>query len=205
MLTRLSCVTDACSGPGVEHLVALLIGVAASHQHRHAEHDEQHADDGRGSHHGSLRGAGGEASIRDPSRYNPRAVTSSIAPGTRLGPYEIVASIGAGGMGQVYRALDTRLDRTVALKILPAEYRRRSRAQATLRSRSAHHCGAEPPAHLRPARHWRAEWHRLHRDGVPRRRDAGLERSREDRCRSKRCSGTRFRSPTRSIARTATA
>ena len=39
--------------------------------------------------------------------------------GARLGPYEIESAIGAGGMGEVYRALDTRLDRRVALKILP--------------------------------------------------------------------------------------
>src|SRR5438132_12928170 len=43
-----------------------------------------------------------------------------IAAGTRLGPYEIVAPIGAGGMGEVYRGTDTRLDRVVALKILPS-------------------------------------------------------------------------------------
>jgi Tol biopolymer transport system component len=43
----------------------------------------------------------------------------AIAAGVRLGPYEIVAAIGAGGMGEVYRARDTRLDRIVAIKILP--------------------------------------------------------------------------------------
>ena len=41
--------------------------------------------------------------------------------GTRLGPYEIVSPAGAGGMGEVYRARDTRLDRTVALKVLPPD------------------------------------------------------------------------------------
>src|SRR5579864_9191271 len=42
----------------------------------------------------------------------------ALTPGTRLGPYEIVAPIGAGGMGEVYRARDTRLERTVAIKVL---------------------------------------------------------------------------------------
>ena len=43
-----------------------------------------------------------------------------LNPGTKLGPYEIVAAIGAGGMGEVYRAKDTRLGRDVAIKVLPA-------------------------------------------------------------------------------------
>ena len=45
----------------------------------------------------------------------------SLAAGTRLGPNEVVSRLGAGGMGEVYRALDTRLDRIVALKVLPAD------------------------------------------------------------------------------------
>jgi eukaryotic-like serine/threonine-protein kinase len=44
----------------------------------------------------------------------------ALLPGTRLGPYEIVAPLSAGGMGEVFRARDTRLDRTVAIKILAA-------------------------------------------------------------------------------------
>jgi len=51
-----------------------------------------------------------------------RKITVALGPGSRLGPYEIVSSVGAGGMGEVFRALDTRLGREVAVKILTAAH-----------------------------------------------------------------------------------
>src|SRR5262247_578721 len=67
-----------------------------------------------------------------------------LTPGNRLGPYEIVASVGAGGMGEVYRARDTRLDRTVAVKVLPShlsaseEIRQRFEREAKTISQLSH-------------------------------------------------------------------
>jgi serine/threonine protein kinase len=46
----------------------------------------------------------------------------TLSTGTRLGPYEVLAPIGAGGMGEVYRAKDPRLGREVAIKVLPATF-----------------------------------------------------------------------------------
>src|SRR5438128_3040614 len=67
-----------------------------------------------------------------------------LSPGARLGPYEVQAAIGAGGMGEVYRAKDTRLDRVVALKVLPSdlssnpERRQRLEREARAISRLSH-------------------------------------------------------------------
>jgi serine/threonine protein kinase len=46
----------------------------------------------------------------------------TLQAGTRLGPYEVIAPLGAGGMGEVWRALDTRLERDVAVKVLPERF-----------------------------------------------------------------------------------
>jgi eukaryotic-like serine/threonine-protein kinase len=68
----------------------------------------------------------------------------AISVGQRLGPYEILSAIGAGGMGKVYRARDTRLERTVAIKVLPdhlsdrAELRERFEREARTIARLNH-------------------------------------------------------------------
>ena len=79
----------------------------------------------------------------------------SLSSGVRLGPYEILSPLGAGGMGEVYRARDTRLERTVAIKVLPshlssnAEFRQRFEREAkTISSLSHPHiCGLYDVGH----------------------------------------------------------
>jgi len=76
-----------------------------------------------------------------------------LAAGARLGPYEIVAPLGAGGMGEVYKARDTRLDRVVALKVLrrdkTADPERKRRFMQEARAASALN---HPGRHTRRAR-----------------------------------------------------
>ncbi len=73
----------------------------------------------------------------------------TLAPGTRIGPYEVLAPIGAGGMGEVYRARDGKLGRDVALKVLPQELasdseRRRRFAQEALAASALNHPNVVP-------------------------------------------------------------
>jgi serine/threonine protein kinase len=97
----------------------------------------------------------------------------ALTSGTRLGPYEIQSPLGAGGMGEVYRALDTRLDRTVAIKVLAShlssspELKQRMEREARAISSLNHPniCHLYDIGSL--------DSHRLPSDGVSGRRDSG--------------------------------
>ena len=125
----------------------------------------------------------------------------TLAAGTRLGPYEILAPIGAGGMGEVYRAKDTRLGRDVAVKVLPAhmsssaELRQRLEREAKTISQLSHpHICALYDVGQRTApttSSWSSSRARRWRTGSARAR-----------CRSTRPCGSGSRSPARSTRRT---
>jgi serine/threonine protein kinase len=77
-----------------------------------------------------------------------------LSSGTKLGPYEILSPLGAGGMGEVYRATDTKLNRHVAIKVLPAEVAgdperlaRFKREAEAHRARLDRHPGVPAPQH----------------------------------------------------------
>jgi serine/threonine protein kinase len=87
----------------------------------------------------------------------------TLDPGRRLGPYEIQSHAGAGGMGEVYKARDTRLDRVVAIKVLPGHLA----SEAELRERFEREAQPEPPAHLRALRRRPAGRYRFPGHGIP--------------------------------------
>ena len=84
------------------------------------------------------------------ARAKGREVT--LSPGTKLGPYEILAPLGAGGMGEVYRARDTRLGRDVAVKVLPQHLSANPGGARALRARGEDRLEPQPPEHLHAVR-----------------------------------------------------
>ena len=122
--------------------------------------------------------------------------------GTRLGPYEVLSLIGAGGMGEVYRARDTKLARDVALKILRSAITDDPTRLARFDARGAGARLAQSPAHwrnLRP-RGVRQVSTRLSSNWL--RATTLADRSRGDRCPSLRCCRSRRKSRKRSRRRT---
>ena len=91
----------------------------------------------------------------------------SVSAGQRLGPYEVVARLGVGGMGEVYRARDPRLERTVAIKILLPQLAGERRVPPALPARGPGSLCALASEHRAHLRRWRAGRHPFHRDGVP--------------------------------------
>ena len=130
-----------------------------------------------------------------------------LTEGTRLGPYEIVAFLTAGGMGEVYRGRDTRLDRTVAIKVIAADrmsdpsarqrFEREARAVAALSH--PHICHLNDVGHDEGVDFLVMEY--LEGETLATR----LDRNGSTPCRWTKCSGTPSRLPKRSTRRIAAA
>jgi hypothetical protein len=75
----------------------------------------------------------------------------AVTPGSRIGPYDIIGTLGAGGMGEVYRARDAWLQRDVAIKVLPDAFAQDADRRARVRARGAHAGVAQPSSHCNGA------------------------------------------------------
>jgi serine/threonine protein kinase len=80
-----------------------------------------------------------------------------LQPGTKLGPYEILEQIGAGGMGEVHKALDTRLNRTVAIKVLPPRFSQSPEMKQRFEREAKTIAALNHPHEPRGRRRWRRQ------------------------------------------------
>ncbi len=99
----------------------------------------------------------------------------TLTPGMRLGPYEIVSAIGAGGMGEVYRARDSKLDRQVAIKVLPSQLAENATALARFEREAKAVAALSHPNILSIFDFGHEGDDRVRRHGIARRRDAAAE------------------------------